>query len=324
MTHRNAKIRPAMAAIAAVLAFSSTSLLAQSVDAPTTPAPVVVTPSPVVVTPPPVAAEPLAAQPTVVDTAVDPVAAETVAKPAPRKTIVTKTATVRSRPATARVATAAPLARAPVVAPVAAPVAAPAETVAAPVPVAATPAAPAPAVAVTPPARNAPAPLNPLLPIAGAAGLILLGLIAFVAMRRRKRRNEEEIAAAEYYESELEAPAEIDPIFAEQPSAQIPAELAPAATVAASGSAGSPSDCAEAAPGSHVEAACDGPSADNPSLSIKKRLKRAHFFDQREQLAAAGLAVPVETDAGLPDALTEPASSDQGTATTDERTRELT
>ena len=69
----------------------------------------------------------------------------------------------------------------------------------------------------------------------------------------------------------------------------------------------SPSPCADAAPGSHVEAACEGPTADNPSLSIKKRIKRAQFFDQREQLAAAGLAVPVEADAGLPDALAEPA-----------------
>ena len=65
--------------------------------------------------------------------------------------------------------------------------------------------------------------------------------------------------------------------------------------------AASPSACADPAPGSHVEAACEGPTADNPSLSIKKRLKRAQFFDQREQLAAAGMAVPVEADAGLPE-----------------------
>ncbi len=68
-----------------------------------------------------------------------------------------------------------------------------------------------------------------------------------------------------------------------------------------------PADCVDAPPGSHVEAACEGPSADNPSLSIKKRLKRAHFFDEREQLAAAGMAVPVAPDAGLPDALEAPA-----------------
>jgi hypothetical protein len=72
----------------------------------------------------------------------------------------------------------------------------------------------------------------------------------------------------------------------------------------------SSSPCADAAPGSHVEAACEGPSADNPSLSIKKRIKRAQFFDQREQLVAAGMAVPVEADAGLPDALVEPVEPD--------------
>ena len=80
-----------------------------------------------------------------------------------------------------------------------------------------------------------------------------------------------------------------------------------AAPADASPPAASPSPCADAAPGSHVEAACEGPTEDNPSLSIKKRLKRAQFFDQREQLVAARKAVPVEADAGLPDALGEPA-----------------
>ncbi|HET7709258.1 MAG TPA: hypothetical protein VFK50_06970 [Sphingomicrobium sp.] len=74
--------------------------------------------------------------------------------------------------------------------------------------------------------------------------------------------------------------------------------------------AASSSACADAAPGSHVEAACKGPTDDNPSLSLKKRLKRAHFFDEREQLAAAGLAVPVASDAGLPDAFETPEQAD--------------
>lgn len=86
----------------------------------------------------------------------------------------------------------------------------------------------------------------------------------------------------------------------ENPSATPAAAPAPAA---------SSSPCADPAPGSHVEAACEGPSADNPSLSIKKRLKRAHFFDQREQLAAAGMAEPMEPDAGLPDARAERAET---------------
>lgn len=69
------------------------------------------------------------------------------------------------------------------------------------------------------------------------------------------------------------------------------------------------SPCADTAPGSHVEAACAGPTPDNPSLSIKKRLKRAHFFDEREFLAAAGEVAPMAPNAGLPDAVTVPESA---------------
>lgn len=83
-----------------------------------------------------------------------------------------------------------------------------------------------------------------------------------------------------------------------------------AATAAPPVPTASPSVCADPAPGSHVEAACEGPSADNPSLSLKKRVKRAQFFDQREMLVAAGEAVAVEPDAGLPDALVDPADED--------------
>ena len=87
-----------------------------------------------------------------------------------------------------------------------------------------------------------------------------------------------------------------------------------ATTAATSVPAASPSVCADPAPGSHVEAACEGPTADNPSLSLKKRVKRAQFFDQREMLVAAGEAVPVEPDAGLPDGLVVPAEEDGAAA----------
>ena len=56
---------------------------------------------------------------------------------------------------------------------------------------------------------------------------------------------------------------------------------------------------------SHVDQAMLGPTPDNPSLSLKKRLKRAAFFDQREREVAAGEAVPVEADAGLPEQMVE-------------------
>jgi hypothetical protein len=141
-----------------------------------------------------------------------------------------------------------------------------------------------------------------MLPTAGAVGLGLLALIgAGVLLRRRKLRRDEEFAAADEVEPEYDAPARADPLFAEQPSA--PMAAAPVATVAEPALAG---PCADAAPGSHVEAACEGPTEDNPSLSIKKRIKRAQFFDQREFLVAAGEAVPVASDAGLPDAVEAP------------------
>jgi hypothetical protein len=56
---------------------------------------------------------------------------------------------------------------------------------------------------------------------------------------------------------------------------------------------------------SHVDRAMLGPTPDNPSLSLKKRLKRAAFFDRREREVAAGEAVPVDTDAGLPEQMVE-------------------
>ena len=54
-----------------------------------------------------------------------------------------------------------------------------------------------------------------------------------------------------------------------------------------------------------VQRAYRGPSANNPSVSLKNRLRRAAFFDKRERDVAAGLAEPVDPDAGLPDRMTE-------------------
>lgn len=55
---------------------------------------------------------------------------------------------------------------------------------------------------------------------------------------------------------------------------------------------------------SHVDRARRGPTPDNPSLSLKKRLKRASFLDQREREVAQGKAEPVDPAAGLPEAVT--------------------
>ena len=308
MTHKTPTIRPAMTAIAAVMALSAPSF-AQSVD------PAVATPAPPVeVVPVPVAAEPLAAEPIVIDTAAEPVAAEPAAKPTARKATTAKAAI--PRPVAARtadtapvVASTAPVAEVPIAPPL------PIE------PLAAAPIA-EPAAA---PAAAADASTIDLLRTAALGGLGLLALTGAGLVVRRRRRRAAEAEEAEWQakqaavaaaEPVVEAPAPIDPIFAKQPTAARPAKPAPAFVLGAAPAAASVSagDCIDPAPGSHVEAACDGPSETNPSLSIKKRIKRARFFDEREQLAAAGLAVPVEADAGLPDSveMPEPATA-QGT-----------
>lgn len=43
--------------------------------------------------------------------------------------------------------------------------------------------------------------------------------------------------------------------------------------------------------GPHVRAAYLGPTPDNPFLSLKNRLKRARFYDQRERQAGTDAAV---------------------------------
>lgn len=53
---------------------------------------------------------------------------------------------------------------------------------------------------------------------------------------------------------------------------------------------------------SHVDRAMRGPTPDNPSLSLKTRLKRAAFFDKRERDVEAGVAEPIDPVAGLPEA----------------------
>lgn len=55
---------------------------------------------------------------------------------------------------------------------------------------------------------------------------------------------------------------------------------------------------------SHVDRAMRGPTPENPSLSLKKRLKRAAFLDKREREVAQGRAEPVDAAAGLPEAVT--------------------
>ena len=46
-----------------------------------------------------------------------------------------------------------------------------------------------------------------------------------------------------------------------------------------------------------------GPTPDNPFMSLKRRLKRANFFLQRQRLVEEGKATPISRFAGLPERL---------------------
>lgn len=142
----------------------------------------------------------------------------------------------------------------------------------------------------------------------GALALLALGGAAFAVSRRRRRMNEEEwygdeAAAGQYVEPTVQ---QRDPVVA-RPAAAEPRILAPAVSAFAWGS-GEKRETTAGAQGNDrrpgetwAERAYRGPTPDNPSLSLKKRLKRAAFFDKRERDAAEGRVAPVDPSAGLPE-----------------------
>lgn len=300
MTHRNAKVHPAMTALAAVIALSSTSLLAQPVDQPA------VTTTPVIeVTPVPVVVDPVVTEP-IVETpaAADPLAAKT-ATPA-RKAATTKATAARSRPAPARASNATRTAAAAPAAVITAPVAE--VPVAQPLPppteIAAEPIAEPPATATT----------IDILPTAalGGLGLLLLGG-AGLAIRSRRRRRAEEAQDAEWQQQAEAEPDEVaEPAMIEEPQPAMVAAPAPAmmaeqqpaleltqpAFVAATApvpetvsgltpidgpTTDLPEDFDLSRFGFNVQQAYQGPTEDNPSLSLKHRLRRASGMDQQER-----------------------------------------
>jgi resuscitation-promoting factor RpfA len=146
----------------------------------------------------------------------------------------------------------------------------------------------------------------------GALALLALGGAA-VAMRRRRRRHDEEVMADDYavHEEIVHEPAPVavtprhDPAHSSVPPMVAPAFFArndvPVRREAVSHDSGRGQD------ETWVERAHRGPTPDNPSLSLRKRLKRAAFFDARERQVVEGRAEPVPMDAGLPGNVTVPA-----------------
>ncbi len=301
------KFRPGLTAIAAVLALSSTPLLAQQVAAPTATAPQIApapAPTPAVT----------ASTTTETITSPDPLAPAATAtiKPAAKTTMVKRTTTLRTsapRSVTRAIVPTASQSAAPVA--VAAPIAA------APALPAAPPIVAAPVVAAPVAPTVAPASMSGTLPIAGAAGLGLLALAAAgFAMRRRKRRGEEEAIESSEWQEPAIVPAAVVPAAAAMPMraaepTAVPKrafDWTPTGPVAvADGGAIDAGDATLAPDSSHFDAAMRGPTRSNPSLSLKRRLKRAAFFEQRDRQVAAGTAQPVSPMAGLPEAMTETA-----------------
>jgi hypothetical protein len=184
----------------------------------------------------------------------------------------------------------------------------------------------APQSAVTPVVKYQPKPAPPqskakgtpslqlngeTLPIAGGAlALLAIGGAAAAVTSRRRKRREQELADAETlsYEPFEEAAATPEPVIHhEQPAITAPAASAFAWGHRANDAATTHEGMAEGddrRPGeSWVERAYRGPTPNNPSVSLRNRLKRAAFFDKREREAAAGLAQPVSANAGLPGAM---------------------
>lgn len=297
MTTRYARIS-AGTAIAAALALSSTGGFAQEAPPTTTtePAPPASsTPAPAVDAAP-VTTDTTAPAPVEMDTSTP--------APAPRKSVrhTTHVATAASKPVvthtTARTVTehaSVPAGAAP------APVAA------------ATPSASKiqPLVDVNAKSANAaPAPAKPankpdetaVIAGGGALALLILGGGAYALTRRR---SDEEIW--DERAEDADEPGTMgrhDPVFEHEPAMIAPSAFAWGNEQRADPQVAARSD--DRQPGeSWVERAYRGPSAENPSMSLRKRLKRAAFFDKREREVAAGEAAPVDADAGLPESVAE-------------------
>jgi resuscitation-promoting factor RpfA len=174
---------------------------------------------------------------------------------------------------------------------------------------------PTPPVAVEPETQPAMAPapvqsqtsadtMDETLPIAGGALAALAlagGALAFAGRKRRYRE--------EYRDSQtVTRPVSMEPEPLTLNTPVTPQRAATAYTpptpVAETAGAALPAGFDMSRYGRHVQAAYRGPTAENPSLSLRKRLKRARFYDQRERMgtasASARPAMPKPTPAAQP------------------------
>ncbi|MGK2911771.1 MAG: hypothetical protein ACSLE1_18500 [Sphingobium sp.] len=295
-------VRPARAAIAAVLAFASTPLLAQEA-APTAPPPIAPTqaaPAPVIaaptlVTPPaPVAAQaapaPVMAAPSAVvqpTPAPTPVAVEAApeASASPREAS-RRVAPTRTNSARAQAVTPAAPNRAAVEL-------APSNEVATAAPLASTngdtgsTATEETTPAVVPVSNTAAQGSNGLeWGLAGGA-VVLIGGLGLIAMRRR-RPVSDEMPIAERLEP-VAQPIAVNTTMDRQPAMTASDYVEPRAAYPAMTAAGTR--------GSLEARAAEGPSATNPFLTRKNRLRRAHFTERQQGSVGTAIQAPLATAA---------------------------
>jgi hypothetical protein len=307
MTKNIALSRPAMSAIAAFLALSTTpGAFAQEAPA-ITMTPPVAAPAPQT---PPTVPEPSAPAPVAAPEAAQ---APTTPSPAPKPVIrvpleiepaepaPAPKAAERAAPAPAKGERAAPRARtaaaaADAPAPVAetpatdTPLAQAAAPVTAPMTAAAEPAAEA---APTPPAENAASGGSdfPWELVGGVAALLVAGGAGLAFARRRRNAR---VLADDSYSYDREPAAFGTPTMAEgQPAEAQPAEAqqwvtpayAPRERVEAPRTTPAFAAAPSGSMGRHEAMALAGPTPDNPFATLSKRLKRARFLDRQERMA---------------------------------------
>jgi hypothetical protein len=162
-------------------------------------------------------------------------------------------------------------------------------------------------------AKAQPSKKDDTVPIAAGGALAFLALGgAAVAMTRRRRNDDDEMWVEEETVEPVAQPERViarEPVVDQQPPIVSPSAFGWAGDRAAVASplATDPTiEQDDRRPGeSWVERAHRGPTPNNPSVSLRNRLRRAAFFDKRERDVAAGTAEPVDMTAGLPSAMVE-------------------
>ncbi len=290
MTKNHTHFRPAMTAIAAVLASTPLAVAAQTIPTDVGTQPAMSAPAPAPVAQPVIMTEPVVAEPvattgpapaprsTIAPEALRQIAdqaiADASATPAPRAKQAANTAAPRAATMAPRRAATTPSAVNETIIPVATEL--PVEAVA-PAQLASDTVASAPEAA---PQQTISTNDNALV-TGGLIGLGILGL-GGLAFALRRRRSEEALPAEQGYEPARRAQPVAQPVA--QPAAPVYAAAAAPVTPAL---VRAPT-ARPAIAGSHVEQAMRGPTPDNPFLTLRKRLARARFLDKRERAGATG------------------------------------